>query len=264
MVKDNSCSVQEVYDAYQGLQYSQYKMRLGEWLIYFLEACAFIVVVSFIFYRVLWIAAGLLPLAALYPKNRKKVLIFKRKNELRYQFKDMLYFLASGLSAGKSVEASLADALSGLKGIYPEEDTYILREVQLLLIKAAMNMPLEEALENLATRSDIEDIRNFAEVFRICNKRGGNLIEVIGSTSQIIKEKIEIKMEIENIIMGKKLEQRILAVMPVAMILLLSTAGGNYLEPIYTTLAGRLVMTAAIVLIGVGYFISEKIMEIKV
>jgi len=55
----------------------------------------------------------------------------------------------------------------------------------------------------------------------------------------MIREKIEVKQEIENLIAGKKLEQKILSVTPFVMVYIIKSSSSEFLDPLYATAAGR-------------------------
>jgi len=105
---------------------------------------------------------------------------------------------------------------------------------------------------------------NFADIFRTCKRMGGDLVQVIKSTSQTIGEKIEIKQEIETTISGKRFEFLILLVVPVALIFLLTVTTYDYMAPVFETFVGHVVMTVTLALFGLAYVIGEKIMDINV
>jgi tight adherence protein B len=79
----------------------------------------------------------------------------------------------------------------------------------------------------------------------------------------MISERIEIKQEIETGLYSKKQEQRILSLLPAAMILFISAMSGEYMEPMFNTAAGRVVMTICLLMTGIGAFLSNRIMNIK-
>ncbi len=124
-------------------------------------------------------------------------------------------------------------------------------------------MTVEEAIKDLAKRSDLEDINNFSDVICICKRTGGNLIEAIKNASGIISDKIEMKQEIETLLSSRKFEQKILNIMPVVMILVLSVTAKDYISPIFTTIQGKVAMTACLMLLSGAYAISNKIMNIR-
>lgn len=101
-------------------------------------------------------------------------------------------------------------------------------------------------------------------MIRVCKRSGGNLIEVIHSSSQMISEKIETKNEIETVITAKKFESRVLTCAPIVMVAVLSASSPAYMAPVFETAIGAVVMTVAIVMFVIAFFIGEKIMDIEV
>ena len=246
------------------VDYDVYIMSFKERVLYILAAAAVLFTIGFIFYHHIILSMLLTPFALLYPKIRTKDIIDKRKYELNLQFKDMLYSLSSSLTTGRSVESSFKEILKDLAILYPSPETYIIKEVECMVRRIEMNETIEIALEDFAKRSHLEDVQNFTDVFQTCKRSGGNLIEVIKNSSNIINDKIEIKEEINTILSAKKFEQKVLTVMPILMIVLLSVSSADYMEPIFTLPVGRVVMTIAIAMILAGYLIANKIMKIKV
>jgi len=244
--------------------YDTYNMSLKERALYISLAATVIFFIGFLFYRSVILSAMLCPLAFIYPRFKARDIILKRKNELNVQFKDMLYSLSSSVSAGKSVESAFSDVIKDLNIIYPAGDAHIIKEVQYIIRRLQMNETVEEALADFAERSHLEDIQNFADVFQTCKRTGGNIVEVIRNTTNVINDKIEIKQEIDTLLAEKRLEQKALNVIPVIMVGLLSFSASDYMAPIFETLQGRIAMTVALGLLFAAYFISRKVMDIKV
>lgn len=246
------------------IDYSVYSMSKRERLLYILLAAIFLFGLGFIFYHNIFISFLITPFSLLYPRVRKREIIEKRQNELNLQFKDMLYSISSSLASGKALETAFKEAAKELTIIYPHEDTLIIKEIQYMQRKIDMNEQIENVLTDFADRSGLEDVRSFASILQTCNKRGGNVIEIIRNTSNVINDKIEVKQEIATILAQKKFEQKILSVMPIGLILFLSATQKDYMRPVFTTVLGRVVMSVAIVFIISGYLISKKIMDIKI
>jgi tight adherence protein B len=243
--------------------YGSYVLQLKLKILYTSIAAVTVFAISFLFYRSVLLAVLLSPLGLFYPGYKRKRLIIKRRNELNLQFKDLLVSLSSSLTAGKSLEKSFDIALGDLYVLYPSEDTYIVRETKIIINKLSLNITVEEAIADFAKRSGIDDIQNFSDVILICKRTGGNLIEAIKNSSGIISDKIEMKQEIDTLLASRKFEQKILNIMPIAMIFILSTTASDYITPVFTTLQGRASMTLCIVLLTAAFFISNKIVNIK-
>ena len=244
--------------------YDVYVMSRGERIMNIILAAAALFAVGYIFYHSVILSALLMVFAVKWPKMRTRQIIEKRKNQLTLQFKDMLYSLASALSVGKSVETGIQDALKDLRVIYPDPQTDILVEMEYILRGISMNSTVESMFSQFAERAHLEDVENFVDIFVTCKRTGGDLMEVMRSTSHTIGEKIEVKQEIETTISGKKYEFRFMMVLPVIMVLFLTMTSGDYMEPVFTEAAGRMAMTGAIVIFGISYLVGSKIMKINV
>lgn len=243
--------------------YNTYIMPLRIKVFHAVKVMPVIYFITFLFYRSHVVSLFFSLLAFAYPAIENKKIINKRKTELNMQFKDMLYSLSSSLSAGKSIELAFMAVVGDLEILYPK-DAYIVMEALYITRKLKMNETIEAALDDFAERSGLEDVRNFAEVFRICKRTGGNVIEAIKRTIDIINDKIEIKQDIDTMLADKKLERKVLNVMPIVILALLYFTAEDYIGPIYSIATGRIVMTIAAGLIIISYFISKKIMDIEI
>ncbi|MBO4898416.1 MAG: type II secretion system F family protein [Clostridia bacterium] len=246
------------------IDYDVYVMSKEEKLLNIIIAAVVIFAIGYMCYHNLILSAVLSLLALKWPPMRVKQIIKKRHNELAIQFKDMLYSLSSSLSAGKSVETGLKECLQDLKIIYPDDETYIIKEISYIVRGVEMNETIEDMFAQFAERAHNEDIENFVDIFKTCKRTGGDMVQVIKTTSQTIGEKIEIKQEINTMISGKKFEFKALMIMPVFLILLLSVSSADYMEPVFTTAIGHIVMTVAIFLFAIAYIVGDKIMTIEV
>ncbi len=231
--------------------------------MYSLMAAILIFAVSYLFYRNLLFSLILCPFGIIYLKVKQKQIITKRRMELNLQFKDLLMSLAASLSAGRALENAFESALEDLFVLYPSDEAYIIKETKVIIHKLSYNITIEEAISDFAKRSDLEDIMNFADVITICKRSGGNLIDALKNSATIISDKIEIKQEIDTLLSSRKFEQKILNVMPIGMVLILSITAQEYIEPVFTTFQGRAAMTASLILLTASFFISNKIMSIR-
>lgn len=246
------------------IDYSVYVMTKKERLGYLFLAGIFVFVIGYIFYQNSILALLLTPTALFYPKIKAKELLQRRKDELKFQFKDMLYSLSSSMTAGKALEPAFRDALKDLRIIYPNEEAYIIKECESIVRKLDFNESINDILDDFALRTDLEDIQSFVDVLQSCKKAGGNIVEVVRTTTGIINDKIEVKTEIDTMIASKKFEQKLMGFAPVAMILVFSMAASDYMEPIFSTLQGRLAMTLALIIMAIVHFVSQKVIRIDV
>lgn len=246
------------------INYNNYSMSASEKRKWSLMAMGVAFIASYIFYRsVIW--SGVFCLVGLkFPNIKKKDIIKKRKQKLLLQFKEALYVISTSLSAGKSVENAFIDAHGDLESVFDfGDENYILDELTYINRRIKMNQTIEDALEDFADRSGLEDIRTFANVFIACKTTGGNLKSVTEITSNIIGEKITIKYDIETAISGKKFEANILGIIPFGIIIFLNSSSPDFLVGLYT-IPGRLLSTVALLVIAISVMWGRKIMNIEV
>lgn len=245
------------------LDYSVYEMSLQEIVSSIFIAFLVLGFAGIVFYKNLFVALILSILSILYPRVRRQQLLRRRKEILTQQFKQALSTLSSSLAAGKSVENAFVDTSSDLKLLYPEGSSFILQELERINERVRNGDSLEKSLIDFAKRAEVDDITNFAEVFSICKRSGGNLVAVIRRTSMIIGEKLDIQQEISVSIAQKKLESKLLCAAPIAIIAVLSFSSPDYMAPLYTR-QGNLITTGAIILLVICFLWTRKLMNIKV
>lgn len=263
-MKENKRDRKPEEDRGTGIRYDEYEMKLPEKLLYTLIASACLFGVGYVFYQNMIFAGILAVFGVFYPKMRKKTIKKARMNKLTLQFKDMLYSLSSAVGAGNSVESALAVTLEDMRQQYNDPNAFIIRELELMVARVQMNRTIEEVFNDFAQRSGIEDIQTFASIFEISKRTGGNLVEIIRNTTQIIAEKIETKTELETMIAGQQMEQKVLMVMPIALVFFLTKSSGDFMAPIFETALGRVIATVCLAIMIAGTFWSKKIADIEI
>lgn len=246
------------------MNYKSYSFSITEWIRYGLEGSIIIGMVSWLFYdSVLMFVLLIIPFLYLYLKRKRNELCIKRKALLNRQFREVILAVSSHLQAGFSVENAFREAyqdicvLFGKKSLMAKELSWILRRVE-------NNEALEQALMQLALRSGLEDIHEFAEVFAIAKRGGGEIRNIIARTADIIGDKMEIKREIQTIISEKQMEQKIMQCMPFGIIGYLSLTSPGYLDSMYHNALGMVIMTVCLFIYVLACFLAEKILDIDI
>ena len=246
------------------IRYDRYDLSVRERLQFFLVGYAAGFFLMMVFYQELLIAAAGGLACFFFLPLYKESLCRRRRELMEVQFRDFLYAVASSVAAGRQLKRALEDAELTLRAIYPQ-DAPLCTEL------AAINRSIREErgeegalLKDLAERSGSEDIRDFVDVYVLCRQLGGDIEEVIQNTTRIMTDKMAIRREIRTLTAQKQLEGRIISVMPVLVILGLNVFSPDYLAVLYTTLAGRLIMTAALGGITAAFLLTQKLLDIKI
>lgn len=247
----------------QGIEYETYTLSVKEWLLYGMEGILGAAVLDYVFYRSLVLFLVMLPLGSLFPLLLREKLRRKRLEKLRGQFKDAILAVASGLNAGYSVENSFSVSLKEMEEIYGN-DSMIAKEIRLILRKVRMNLTFEEALGDFAVRSGLDDVKNFTDVFLAARKSGGELMKIIARTAEIIGEKIRIQEEILTATASRRMEQRIMSVIPVLIVVYIELTSPGFFGILYTTMGGRILMTVCLGVYLVSCRMAESFLEIEI
>lgn len=245
------------------MDYSIYKLNKREILKYTLLYLVLSTAIAYAFYDSASAFIVMLPLGVLYFRQVRKVLAGKRKDKLRRQFQDMIDSVSSSLSAGYSVENSFYEARKDMRRLYGK-DSLIAAELDYFFSLLDMGTTPELILSDFGNRADVEDISDFAEIFVLAKKNGGDFNEIIGKTVKVMKEKDETEREIAVILTGRRYEQRLMCVIPFAIILYLRISSSGFLSVLYHNIFGVTVMTLCLGIYGLSYVMSERITDIRV
>lgn len=187
------------------------------------------------------------------------ILMKKRDKTLRIQFKDMLESLSTSIGAGRNTPDAMMDARKDMANQYGES-SYIVNELDTIIYGIRNGNIIEDLLMDFGERSGNEDIISFADVFRVANRQGGNMKQIIYETKSIITQKIDIEMEIETVISGNKNELNIMMVMP--FIIVLVTKG--FINNGEFSLTNFVVKIVALGMFVLAYIVGVKIMDVRI
>lgn len=189
---------------------------------------------------------------------------YQRKElEFQMQFKDAVQALASALNVGYSVENAMYETQKELLLIYPKSRR-ISKELMIMVRQMRLQMPVEQALTEFTERMQMEDVRNFVDVFIAAKRSGGNMVSIIQNTVKQIGDKIDVRREIETILAAKKYEFKIMAVIPYAIIGYMALSFPEFMDCLYGNILGIGVMTACLSGYLGAYYLGLKITTIEI
>ncbi len=219
--------------------------------------------VAWIFYRSIW-ALFLFPfwhfLVSGWLKQEEKR---RREEKLREEFLHSLQMLLAAIQSGLSMENAWKEVESECQKLYGKESVWLplIRDFN---GRVELNFPLEEELCRIAKQTEVEEIVSFSEIFAYGKRSGGNWKKVIEQTILQLWDSYEARKEVEVILAGKKLEQRVMMVIPIAMLVFLQLSSWEYASVLYHNIPGILFMTVCLMLYLAALCIGNRIMRIEV
>ena len=178
------------------------------------------------------------------------------------QFKEAIKFLASSLTAGYAVENAFAAGAAELQEMYGEEGM-MAEEFSHIAHQLSMNRPVEVLLLEFAERSGVEEIMQFAEIFAVSKRSRGELVPVVNHVVHVISDKLQVREEILTMTAEKRLEQKVMNLMPYGIVLYVDLTSPGFFAPMYETAAGRLVMTFCLLLYVAALLLSRRILRME-
>jgi tight adherence protein B len=244
------------------MDYRNYRLSKKEKLRCLATAAGLGAVLAYLFYESIW---GLVLLPFLYFVLRKRAWNAGREKvqeRLAKSFLDALRTLSAALLAGFSMENAWREAQKEVGALYGKEDL-LYRELEQMNQSVALNIPIENLIEDFAVRSGNTDIVSFSEVFAFAKRSGGNFVTIIEGTSEHMRAKYETEREIQVLVASRRMEQKIMNVIPILILAYLKVTSMDFLDILYGNAGGALFMTGCLLAYGGSILLAEKILRIK-
>ena len=242
--------------------YRRYEFSQKEKIRYFLEGMLLNGVIGILFYNSFYAMVPGMVLVVFYQKEKKRVLVQKRMEQVRLELKEFLNTLIAALQTGRSMENAFVEAYRDLAG-YVEADTVFLQEIKRICKGVEMGEALEKMLAAFAERSHMEELQYFSQVLSIGKRSGGNIISIMKNTIRMLLERMDAEKEITTAIAEKRMEFQIMTVIPMAIILYLRAGAGGLLDTLYGNVTGILVMTICLLIYGGCYLYGKRLLEFE-
>ena len=227
-----------------------------------LEGAALVCVIACLFYDSWPAALFLSPLLFPYYRRRAKEKRRQEQKELSAQFQEALAAIITALKAGYSAENAFRECRREMQFQFGEK-ALITREMDRIEKGLGNRIPLDALLAEFAARWQIEEIREFAEVFAIARRSGGNLPEILGRTASLIRDRMEIDTEIDLLLSSRRFEQKIMEGVPFFIIFYLGMSTEGFFDVLYHNPGGVIFMTGCLAAYLAAILLSDRIMAIE-
>ena len=242
------------------MRYKPYIPKPVWYIFTFLYLGAVGIICSFLFYDTQWGVVFTVPYLAYIYRKRKKDFVTGRKQQLKEEFKNVISGVSGALQAGYSIENAFLYVLSEIKSD-ETADNLLEEDLKLLINGMQCGKGLEQGLKELGDKSDIEEIKELAYLVKTAGIYGGNLIRLMGQCARSMAEKSTTELEINTMIASKRLEGKIMSVIPFFIMLYLRLTGVSYIDVLYKTVWGHVFMTICLVGIVLTSISIDKIIN---
>jgi tight adherence protein B len=180
-----------------------------------------------------------------------------RMKKFEEQFPEALDLLSRALRAGHALQTALGMAAEELKEpVGPE--------FKKTFDQQNFGLPLRDALNQMAERVPILDVRFFVTAVLIQRDTGGNLSEILDNLAHVVRERFKIKRQVRVHTAHGRFTAFVLIALPVGLAIALSIISPDQMHPLFHEHMGQMMLIAAMVLQSIGFVWIRKVIKIEV
>lgn len=186
-------------------------------------------------------------------KNKIK----KRIRKFIDQFPDALDIIIRSVKSGFPINAAVNMVAESMPAPAGEEFKQVSNEI-------LHGSTLVDAMTRLGERMQTPDVRFFVVVLTLQQEVGGNLAEVLGNLSMLIRKRKMMAKKIRAITSEGRFTGWILGSLPVFVAAIIFSMDPRYMEPLITTHSGYVVLGITIALIATGVWIIRQMVDMEI
>jgi tight adherence protein B len=202
-----------------------------------------------------WVVATVLGLVS--PIVWLKYRASKRMARFEEQFPEALDLLSRAIRAGHAFQTAMgmvADEMPDPVG----------PEFKKAFDQQNFGLPLKDALNQLAERVTVLDVRFFITAVTIQRETGGNLAEILDNLAHVVRERFKILRQVRVHTAHGRFTGYVLLALPAALAVALSYINPEFMSPLFHERMGQTMLIGGLVLQTIGFFWIRQVIKIEV
>jgi tight adherence protein B len=181
----------------------------------------------------------------------------KRKTAIEEQLPEALDLMARAMLAGHAFP-------SALKMVGDEMPEPVSGEFRIVFDEINYGISVADALNNLAARVPSTDVSYFVISVLIQRETGGNLAELLGNLSRLIRERLKLLGTVRVLSAEGRLSAQILTVLPFAVALVVNVINPKFMRVLWQDPVGLRMIAIALSMVAFGIFWMWRVIKIRV
>jgi tight adherence protein B len=195
--------------------------------------------------------AGVMPI--LYLMNRRS----RRMKAFEELFPEALDMLSRAIRAGHAFQSAVGMVADELKApVGPE--------FKMMFDRQNYGLPLRDALDQMAERVPILDVRFFVTAVLIQRDTGGNLSEILDTLARVVRERFNLRRQISTHTAHGRFTAGVLLSLPPLLAFAMMLINPDHMNVLFHEKIGQTVLMAAVFMQVVGFFWIRKVIKIEV
>jgi tight adherence protein B len=209
----------------------------------------FVLQLELIYCFVFAIAAGYL-LPRMYLGFRRK----KYQNAFLDELPNAVEAIVRGVKSGLPLNDSM-------RLVAKEAKEPIKSDFQRVLDQQSVGKTIQEAVVTLYDRVPLPEVNFFIVVITVQAQAGGNLSEALGNLARVLRNRKKMKQKVKAMSAEAKASAGIIGSLPIIVAILVSLTTPGYLLPLIQTPIGNVMLGAAAIMMFMGGFIMNRMIQ---
>lgn len=183
--------------------------------------------------------------------------IKRRKKTFLALLPDAIGLMVRGVRSGLPVTETIINVGREMKGVVGYEFRKISEQIQL-------GQPLEEVMWQAAGRIDLPEFTFMCISFSIQRETGGNLAETLDNLEQLLRQRRQMHLKVRAYSSEARASSTIIGALPFIMLGLMSVVNWSYIQTLFYTHSGNMLLAAAAgcLIVGIGALVKLASFEI--
>ena len=179
-----------------------------------------------------------------------------RAARIQQQLGDAVDLVARALRAGHALA-------SALRMVADQAPAPIGPEFAGACEQIGFGVPADEALRQMAARSQSEDLRYFTIAVLLQRETGGNLAELLDNIAALVRQRQQLRQSVRALSAEGRLSAWILGILPFALAGVISLINPDLLSLLWTDPAGRVISLGALLMMAAGILIMRQMVRVR-
>lgn len=178
----------------------------------------------------------------------------RRHRKFTNEFPNAVDVIVRGVKAGLPL-------IDCLRVIAAEAQEPVRSEFREIVEDQTLGMPLSEAVNRLPERIPLPEANFFAIVIAIQSRSGGSLSEALGNLSKVLRDRKKMGAKIRAMSAEAKASAGIIGALPVIVTALIYLTSPDYIELLFTTTQGNIVLACSALWMFLGVMVMRKMIN---
>lgn len=202
--------------------------------------------------------AGIFAVAGAYLLPRMYVM--RKRKQYQNKFLDELPNAVEAIVRGVKTGLPLNDSM---RVVAKDTKEPVKSEFQRVLDQQAFGFSMTEAVQVLLERVPLPEVNFFAVVISVQQQAGGNLSEALGNLARVLRNRRKMKQKVAAMSSEAKASAGIIGALPIVVAIMVSLVSPEYLLPLISTPIGQIWLAVAVIMMGLGVFVMNRMVQFE-